>query len=74
MTTTRRAFSARTSFRNTPESDAQREVLHDVTVMLDGGGSETVRLMAEAPDDAIAQVSRMPAAAYASLPRVPKAQ
>lgn len=65
-----RACAAHTSFPNTPESDRQRCVMHDVTVRTEDGKEETVRLLAEAPDTAIDMVNRMSPALFATLARV----
>jgi len=69
----KQASSARTSGPNTPESDSQRVVMHDVTVDVDRAGvksTETVQVLSEAPDDAIRSVNRMSNESYEALQRV----
>lgn len=53
-----RKISAHVSKPNTPESDIQRQVMHDVTFVLDGAESK-ISLMAECPMDAISKVRAM---------------
>ncbi|MGF6641833.1 hypothetical protein [Paraburkholderia sp. MM6662-R1] len=66
-----RAFSAHTTHPNTPESDRQRTVEHDVTVALSDGTSEVVRIQAVDPMEAIDAVNHLiDTPAYAALPRV----
>ncbi len=66
----RRALVAYTSYTNTTESDREKEVLHDVAVRIEGFDTETVRVMAVCPMDAIDHVRDMPVELYDKLPRV----
>jgi len=63
------ATSASTAGPNTPESDRQRIVLHNVSCQY-GEKKETVQVYAEAPDDAIRVVNRMDEDEYLILERV----
>lgn len=56
-----RAVSAHTTHRNTPESDLQAEVQHDVDVSFtDGRPGITVRLYAACPMTALDKVNALP--------------
>lgn len=70
MTTVSRVVSSGTSFPNTPESDRQHYVLHDVTVETTDGRCEVVRLPATDPLGAMDAVRSMRAEQFMSLPRV----
>jgi hypothetical protein len=63
-------ISAGTSFPNTPESDTQLKVSHDVTVQLPDGTVETVRFMATDPMTAIDDIRSMSDERFKGLPRV----
>lgn len=67
----RKVHGARTTYSNSTETDLLPVVSHDVCVFLDDGRTETVRLLAEAPDDAIRIVQHATDAQYASFVRVP---
>jgi hypothetical protein len=68
-----RPVSAHTSHPNTPETDRDRTVEHDVMVVGADGMRETVRLHATDPMNAIDLVRWMVGSpAYAALPRVPE--
>ena len=62
--------SAGTSFPNTPESDLQPTVAHDVNMRLADGTTEVVRLHAADPGEAIDKIKSMSDQAYQALPRV----
>lgn len=63
-------ISSSTSFPNTPESDRRPSVYHDVDVKLLDGSTETVRLMATDPFDAVEKVRNMPDATFLGLKRI----
>lgn len=63
------ATSAATAGPNTPETDRQRYVLHNVTCSYDGK-IEKVQIYAEAPDLAIRSVNSLTVAEYLCLERV----
>lgn len=67
---THRATAAYVSHPNTPESDLQRFVEHDVCVKMDGGGEFVVRLMATDPGDAIDKINAMPTSYVARMKRI----
>lgn len=71
MTNLCKVRSAGTSFPNTPESDRQPMVMHDVHVTLADGTAATVRTMATDPGDAIDRIKRMSDDAIERLPRAP---
>ena len=48
-------YSARTKYKNTPESDLLEEVMHIVNYMQDGV-KQTVEVMAKEPSDAINKI------------------
>lgn len=55
-----RVISARTTHSNTPESDQQPEVLHDVTVFSRENGIDGyVQIMATEPSDALDRAHKL---------------
>lgn len=68
-----RVISACTSFPNSPESDLQPQVWHDVNVLLADGQQVTVRLMAADPFVAGDRIKAMTDEQVAALPRAPSA-
>lgn len=67
----RKVWAAATSFPNTPETDKQAEVWHDVdTEGMNGEWYERVRVMATDPVHAMRKVGYMPEAEYMALERV----
>jgi hypothetical protein len=65
-------ISAGTSFPNTPESDKQQFVSHDVNVELTDGTLVTVRLSATDGGEAIDRIKRMSDETFSRLQRVPQ--
>lgn len=72
MTNSHTPISAGTSFPNTPESDLQPFVAHDVNVGLADGSTVTVRISAADPGEALDKVRAMSADAFSKLQRVPQ--